>query len=40
MTMATNKDILAFLQATQEDNAREKEEDKVTKAQKRQEDML
>ena len=37
--MTTNKDIIAFLQAAQEANAKEKEEDKVTRAQERQEDM-
>ena len=37
--MTTNLDILAFLQAAQEDRAKEKEEDKVTRAKERKEDM-
>ena len=38
-TVTTNLDILAFLQAAQKDHAKEKGEDKVTRAKERQEDM-
>ena len=37
--MTTNKYMLAFLQATQEDNAKEEEKDKVIRAQEGKEDM-
>ena len=37
--MTTNHDIIAFLQATQETNAKQKEEDKVIRAQERKEDL-
>ena len=37
--MTSNSDILAFLQAAQDANAKEKEEDKLIRAQERQEDM-
>ena len=37
--MTTNSDILSFLQASKEDHAREKEEDRVARSKERKEDM-